>query len=82
MIYENSWTTNDIEHALIESAEAEGEHETCPPNLSNWTLGEEQFEIIKEACEVPHGAASLANSIHCITVEEGLATIAEDLRDY
>ncbi|MEX3314622.1 hypothetical protein [Sulfitobacter sp. PS-8MA] len=80
MTYENSWTTNDIEHALIEWAEAEGERETCPPCLSNWTLDEEQLETIRDACGAPHAAATLANAMQCITDEEGLATIAEILR--
>ena len=82
MNYESTLTTNDIEHALNDWAEAEGEGEVYSPCLTNWHLDEDQLEIIKEACAVPHAAASIAHAMWCIADGEGLSSIAEVLRTH
>ncbi|AKO96889.1 hypothetical protein MALG_01715 [Marinovum algicola DG 898] len=80
MTHEETKTAEDIAYELIEWAESEEETEELPVCFDIWDFGEEQLEIIKDACAVPHAAASLANAMCCITQEEGLATIAEALR--
>ena len=82
MIYEDSLTIDEIEHALIEWAETEEEHATWPPRLRIWRFDEDQLETIKEACVLPYAAATLANAMGCIIEEAGIASIAEILRDY
>lgn len=82
MIYEDSLTIDEIEHALIEWAEAEEENATWPRRLGNWHFDENQLEIIKEACVLQYAAATLANAMGCIIEEAGIASIAEILRDY
>lgn len=71
---------NAVEEALIAWADSREEGERCPACLRDWGLDEDQLEIIKEACAVPYGAASIANAMWCITDEEGLTSIAEVLR--
>jgi len=80
MNYEEPKTAEDFACELIEWAESEEEMEELPACLGIWDLDEDQLEIIKDACAVPHAAASIANAMCCLTQEEGLATIAEALR--
>lgn len=82
MTYEESMTPKEMEYDLIEWAESDEESSDLPACLDNWSLDEDQLEMIKEACAIPHAAASIASAMWCITDEEGLATIAEVLRFY
>jgi len=82
MNYEQTMTLKEVEYELIEWAGSGEEGEYLPASLADWELAEEQLEIIKEACAVPHAAASVANAMWCITDGEGLSLIAEVLRTY
>lgn len=82
MNHEKMMTPKEVEYDLIEWAESGHEGESHPACLGYWNLDEEQLEIIKEACEVPHAAASIANAMWCITDAVGLTSIAEVLRTH
>jgi hypothetical protein len=82
MNYEQPMTLKEVEYDLIEWAGSGEGGEALPACLAHWHLEEEQVEIIKEACAVPHAAASIANAMWCITDGEGLSSIAEMLRTY
>ncbi len=73
---ENTSNPNGIECAIIDWADAKEVCEAGPPRLPNRRLSEDQLEVIKGACAVPHAAAAFANAKQCLTDEEGLATIA------
>lgn len=62
MNYETTITLDELELELITWAEREGS-EDCPECLRQWTFDEEQLEILKEACAMPHAAASIANAM-------------------
>lgn len=82
MNYEQTMTLKEVEYDLIEWAGSGEEGEDLPTCLAHWDLDEEQLEIIKEACAVPHAAASVANAMWCITDGDGLSSIAEVLRTH
>lgn len=82
MGYEQTMTLKEVEYELIEWAGSDQEGEDPPACLAHWDLDEEQLAIIKEACAVPHAAASVANAMWCVTHREGLSSIAEVLRTY
>lgn len=82
MNYEKTITKSEVEYDLIKWAERGGEEEDHPACLRIWDLNEDQLDTIKDACACPYAAASIANAMWCITDEEGLARIAEVLRDY
>ena len=82
MNYEETMTLKEAERDLIEWADSGADGEESPACLAHWGLDADQLEIIKEACAAPHAAASIANAMWCITVSEGLASIADLLRTY
>lgn len=82
MNYEQTMTLKQVEYDLIEWADSGEEAEDPPACLAHWELDQQQLEIIKEACAVPHAAASIAHAMWCIADGEGLSSIAEVLRTH
>ena len=77
---EQTMTLKEVEYDLIKWADSGEEEEDPPACLVLWDLNEEQLEIIKEACAIPHAAASIAHAMWCIAAGERLSAIAQALR--